>query len=386
MLLNLKGGDWKAVRSSVTPAFSSSRLRYLLNLIDECGQQMVQYLRQFDNTEIEMKDVMGRFTLEVIGACAFGIKSDSLCEQNAKFLQVAENYDHMPFLKKLRVLFVLLFVPEFSKQFNISFLDEHNIAALIEMLQEAKSQRRSNTSNNKHGDFLQLILDAAEKELAEKGTQTCLDDDTIDGQSILFLLAGFETSSSLLSCSVLVLAYMEEVQDKLRAHIFEVTRDKEMTYDVLSQLDYLEGFLLETLRRYPPIARIDRVCVKPYVLPGTQVKINVGDVIAVPVTGIQMDAKYFEEPEDIKPDRFMRDGKVIKPSHTFLAFGSGPRNCIGMRFAMFSAKCAMVHLLKNFKFSVCSRTAYPIEYETNSVFLKAKAGLWVKIEKLQPNV
>ncbi|VVC89620.1 unnamed protein product [Leptidea sinapis] len=172
MLLNLKGGDWKAVRSSVTPAFSSSRLRYLLNLIDECGQQMVQYLRQFDNTEIEMKDVMGRFTLEVIGACAFGIKSDSLCEQNAKFLQVAENYDHMPFLKKLRVLFVLLFVPEFSKQFNISFLDEHNIAALIEMLQEAKSQRRSNTSNNKHSDFLQLILDAAEKELAEKGTQT----------------------------------------------------------------------------------------------------------------------------------------------------------------------------------------------------------------------
>ncbi|XP_038209648.1 cytochrome P450 9e2-like [Zerene cesonia] len=382
-LLNLKSGEWKGVRSIITPSFSSLRLKHMLHLIKNCSDQMVGLLNQFDNSEIEMKETMGRFTLEVIGACAFGIKSDSLTDENARFVKVAEKYDHLPWPKRIGLFFILMFIPEALRFINISFLHYETIDQLVKMLKKTKAERK--LSNTKHNDFLQLLLDAAEKEREEVGNTLSpihLDDDTIDAQSLLFFIAGYETSSTLLSCAIFLMAVKPEFQDKLRAHVEEMTKDKEVTYDVLSQLDYLEAFLLETLRMYPPIARIDRVCTKPYTLPGTSVKINVDEMIAVPLYGVHMDPDHYPEPEQFKPERFIRDGKLEKPSHLFLAFGAGPRNCIGLRFAMISAKHAMVTVLKNFKFSTCPKTEYPIRIEETAPFFKSKAGLWVKVERL----
>lgn len=70
-----------------------------------------------------------------------------------------------------------------------------------------------------------------------------LDDGTIDAQIIIFLLAGFETSSSVLSFAIHVLATRPDIQDKLRKHVIQVTEGKEVNYDLLTQLDYLEAFL-----------------------------------------------------------------------------------------------------------------------------------------------
>lgn len=71
-----------------------------------------------------------------------------------------------------------------------------------------------------------------------------LDDDTIDAQSLLFLLAGYETSSSLLSFAVHVLATELDIQEKLREHINTFTEGREVTYEVLSQMTYLDWFIM----------------------------------------------------------------------------------------------------------------------------------------------
>lgn len=42
-----------------------------------------------DKKDVEMKKTIGHFTLEVIGACAFGIKGDSLSDENAHFFTVS---------------------------------------------------------------------------------------------------------------------------------------------------------------------------------------------------------------------------------------------------------------------------------------------------------
>ncbi|XP_050680809.1 cytochrome P450 9e2-like isoform X2 [Leptidea sinapis] len=381
-LLNLKGAEWKSVRSTITPSFSSSRLKHMLPLIQSCSDQMVKFLKQYENKDIEMKDIMGHFTLEVIGTCAFGIKSDALTDENAKFVKVAEKFNYIPAHKRFFLFFLLMFMPKMIRYLNISFLHHETTKKLVEMLQVTKAERRSTARKN---DFLQLMIDAAEKEkeMCENSNEKPhLDDDTIDAQSLLFLIAGYETSSTLLSFAIHTLAVQPEIQEKLREHIVDVTTGKEMSYELLSQLDYLEAFLLETLRLYPPVARVDRVATKPYTLPGTSIKIDVGDTVSIPVYGIHMDPDHYPEPEVFKPDRFMKDGKVERPSHLFLAFGAGPRNCIGLRFAMFSAKLAMVSLLKNFKFTSCPKTEQPIQFHKSSMLLKAKTGLWVHVEKI----
>ncbi|XP_045497917.1 cytochrome P450 9e2-like isoform X1 [Colias croceus] len=382
-ILNLKGAEWKAVRSIMTPTFSSSRLKNLIPLLQTCADQLVGFLNQFDKKDIEMKDIMGHFTLEVIGASAFGIRSDALTDENAKFVKVAEKVGDMSMPKRMLIFFVLIFMPTFIRFFNLSFLNREVVEKLNDMLQVTKAQRRA--SKEKHNDFLQLLMDAAEKEKEQLGnnhSEMHLDDGTVDAQSIIFLVAGFETSSTLLSFAAHVLATKPDLQDKLREHVISVTEGKEMNYDLLTQLDYLEGFLLETLRMYPPASRIDRVVTKPYVLPGTSIKLNVGQAVAIPIYGIHMDPNIYPEPHEFRPERFMKDEKKDRPSHLFLAFGAGPRNCIGLRFAMISAKLAMVAVLKNFRFKTCPKTQDPVQFDKRAFLLKASQGIYVNVEKI----
>ncbi|CAG5046105.1 unnamed protein product [Parnassius apollo] len=382
-LINLKGSEWKIIRSAITPAFSSARLKNMFPLIQQSADQMVKFLQQYDKSDVEMKDLVGHLTLEVIGACAFGIKTDALTDENANFVKLAERFGYVSPSRKIVLIVFIMLLPQLMKYMNISFLNPEVAEELVNILKITKAERRK--AESKKSDFLQLLIEAAnkEKEEAEKTNALIhLDDDTIDAQSFLFLIAGYETSSTLLSFAIHTLAIKPDIQEKLRAHIQEVTEGKEITYELLSELTYLEGFLLETLRLHPPLSRVERKCTKNYVLPGTNIKINVGDLLAIPVYGIHMDPNIYPEPHEFRPERFIGEEKNNRPSHLYLAFGAGPRNCIGMRFAMISAKIAMVSLLKNFKFSACAKTENPVTIDKNSLLLKAASGLWVKIEKI----
>ena len=80
---------------------------------------------------------------------------------------------------------------------------------------------------------------------------------------------------------------------------------------------------------YPPVSRIDRMCTKPYKMPNSDLFLSVGEVVAIPAYGIHMDPDIYPEPKVFRPERFMKEEKKERPSHLFLAFGAGPRNCIG---------------------------------------------------------
>ncbi|KAM3965316.1 cytochrome P450 9e2-like [Aphomia sociella] len=382
-LLNLTGSEWKAVRSKVTPTFSSARLKNMLPLLQMCSKQMIDFLKQYDGKDVDMKDTLGHFTLETIGVSAFGIKCDSLTDENARFFKAAEKFNDVSVTNRIFIILVMLLMPQISKYLNIAFLDVKSMGELITLLKMVKEERRS--TGVKNNDFLQLLIEAADTEKKDSlinKSPIYLDDDTIDAQSLLFLLAGYETSSTLLSFAVHILATKPELQEKLRAHVNEVTNGQEITYDLLSQLTYLEAFLLETLRQYPPVSRVDRKCVKPYTIPGTSLQINVGDVVAIPIYGVHMDRDYYPEPQEFRPERFMGEDMKNRPSHLFLGFGSGPRKCIGVRFAMITAKLAMVILLNNFKFTTCPKTSNPIKFHNRAILLKPENGMWVRLDAL----
>ena len=84
---------------------------------------------------------------------------------------------------------------------------------------------------------------------------------------------------------------------------------------------------LETLRKYPPVAMLNRICIKKYQVPGTDVIIEEGTPVLVSVLGLHRDPEYFPDPLEFDPDRFSSDNNVVP--YTYLPFGEGPRNCIG---------------------------------------------------------
>lgn len=89
------------------------------------------------------------------------------------------------------------------------------------------------------------------------------------------------------------------------------------------------GFFLETLRKYPPVPILNRMCTKEYNVPGTNTVIEKGIRLMIPVIGIHRDPEYYPDPDKFNPDRFSEENKQKLKPYTFLPFGDGPRVCIG---------------------------------------------------------
>uniref|UniRef100_A0A673ZWK4 Cytochrome P450 3A n=1 Tax=Salmo trutta TaxID=8032 RepID=A0A673ZWK4_SALTR len=125
-------------------------------------------------------------------------------------------------------------------------------------------------------------------------------------------------------------------------------------YEALVQMDYLDCVLNESLRLYPISPRLERVAKKTVEING--IVIPKDCVVLVPTWTLHRDPEIWSDPEEFKPERFSKENKESIDPNTYMPFGAGPRNCIGMRFALIMIKLAMVEILQSFTFSVCDET------------------------------
>jgi len=97
-----------------------------------------------------------------------------------------------------------------------------------------------------------------------------------------------------------------------------------------------------------------------------------GSAIIVPIYAVHHMKEYFPDPEAFKPERFLPQNKDNMNPYTFLSFVVGPRNCIGMRFALLEAKLAMTKIMQNFNVIKSDKTAVPLEFKSINFLLNPK--------------
>lgn len=95
---------------------------------------------------------------------------------------------------------------------------------------------------------------------------------------------------------------------------------------------FLLNYFTETLRKHSPAAAISRSCNKEYRIQETDIVLECGTSIHVPVQAIHNDPEFYPKPGIFDPERFNEENKSKRPAFAFLAFGEGPRNCIGNVF------------------------------------------------------
>lgn len=100
-------------------------------------------------------------------------------------------------------------------------------------------------------------------------------------------------------------------------------------FSQLMTLPYLDMVVSETLRKYPPLAFLDRVCVTDYKIPNTDLVLEKGTPVYISMLGMHNDPQYFPEPDKYDPDRFSEENKQKRSHFTYFPFGEGPHNCIG---------------------------------------------------------
>uniref|UniRef100_I3NBX7 unspecific monooxygenase n=1 Tax=Ictidomys tridecemlineatus TaxID=43179 RepID=I3NBX7_ICTTR len=202
-----------------------------------------------------------------------------------------------------------------------------------------------------------------------------LSDLEIAAQSIIFILTGYDTTSNTLSFIMYLLASHPDVQKKLQQEIDETLPNKApVTYDVLFEMKYLYMVVNETLRLYPIIERIVRVCKKDVEL--NEVLIPKGTIVTIPTYSLHQNSTYWPEPEKFYPERNRKNKENIN-LYIYMPFGNGPRNCIGMRFALKSMKLALIRLLQNF-FYPCKETQIPLKL-SKKPFLQPEKPIVLKV-------
>ncbi|CAG2168837.1 unnamed protein product [Oppiella nova] len=205
-----------------------------------------------------------------------------------------------------------------------------------------------------------------------------LSEEEIIANIVLFLLAGYETTASLLSFSAYNLALNPESQRKLRDELRECPQ---LDYESVAKLPFLEAVVCETLRIHNPVTRVDREAFEDYVLGDTGITLTKGSVVAIPVHALHHDPHYYPDPHRFIPERFLGDNlNKVKP-YTYLPFGGGPRNCIGMRFALLEAKLALARVLMDYEFSPCAKTEVPLRFVNTRPGLLQAVSIWVNVER-----
>lgn len=191
-------------------------------------------------------------------------------------------------------------------------------------------------------DFLRQVFHAAIKEREESKVQrndfvqllfklretVSLSLDEMAAESFIFFNGGFETSSSTLTFCLFELAKNQEIQKRLRKEIQDGLKENEgkLTYDMLFNFEYLDMVAKETLRKYPVIPGMLRKCNTDYTIPGTDLVIEKGRNVMIPVYSIQHDPDYYPAPEAFDPERFSSELSKDRHPMTFLAFGKLFRN------------------------------------------------------------
>lgn len=98
---------------------------------------------------------------------------------------------------------------------------------------------------------------------------------------------------------------------------------------------------------------------------------------------IHMDPEFYPQPERFDPDRFSADQVRERNPITFLPFGDGPRNCIGVRFGMMQVRIGLVTLLRNFRFLISAdRTTHPLVLSKTEFILAPEGGMWLDVQKI----
>jgi cytochrome P450 family 6 len=179
-----------------------------------------------------------------------------------------------------------------------------------------------------------------------------LSENEIIAQSLIFFLAGHGVTAATLTFCSFELALNQHIQQTLYNEIKCAvdSNDGNLSYDVLMQLPYLDAVICETLRKYPPNIVLRRETSTEYKLDDYNVTLPKHLTLEINHYSIHHCEQYYPNPEKFIPDRFLPENRHKIVPYSYLPFGLGPRNCVGMRFALMQAKLCLALTVNKYRF------------------------------------
>lgn len=359
-IFTLDGSGWSHSRALLRPQFSREQVSQLQTLGVHC-EKLVNKLKEYPATGsryLDVQEVFFELTIDTATEFLFGESVDLMSGGNPKIAQAVEfgkAFTDAQYMLTFRFIaqkfYPLLNSSTFQRQCEVckSFTDSYVKLALQRAAEQEGQKTMADPSKQKY-----VFLDELVKETR--------DPNTLRDQSLNILLAGRDTTASLLSWVFYTLATNKAVLHTLRTAVLESfgpTTSDAITFESLKRCTYLRYVINETLRLYPTVPTNFRVAKEDCLLPrGGGSDPDKVYPMFVPKGAIVMYSAFvmhrlphFWGPDahEFKPERWYDVRGDNAHAWEYLPFNGGPRICLGQQFALTEASFAIVKILQSFK-------------------------------------
>lgn len=379
-LFTIKNPEWKQLRTKMSPVFTSGKLKRVFLLMQESGEMMREHLHdQFANGSkvipVPIKDTFYKYTTIVIASMAFGIRTNCFDIPAPEFF-VNSHKAFQPTLFRAFQFFFLFFFPEIGKHLGSKMLGDYT--DYFRKVFWDSMDNRSVTKTTR-GDLIDSLLQLKNENTDDMHFK--LEGDVFLAQAAIFFVAGCETSITTMTYTLCELAKHPEMQKRVREEILEkIQIANGVTYEAVQDMKYLHQVINETLRLYPPVPILDRIPLEDYTLPNTKITIEKETPVYIASRGIQSDPRFYSDPKRFDPERFSDERKNEIVPGTFLPFGDGPRNCIGMRLGILQTAMGLIAILRDYEVSL--NPLWMSIVDPQNVFTTPPAGFLLNLKKL----
>jgi cytochrome P450 len=352
-LLTSEGETWRGQRRTLQPLFTRRRIAdYTGAFLDAITAVTDTWAGRPD---IELVDEMEKVTLGSVSRALFGT------DATAEVAPIVAATDELSAVVVRRGTSPLR-APRWTARERRHATLEVDLKARVERIVDQAVADAA--ASDDRDDLVTRLLDARDPETGGK-----LDRQQILEQALVFLLAGYDTTSTALAFTLHELGARPEIQDAVRAEIAAVVGDRQPTAEDAAALDLTRRCLQEALRLHPPAYVTGRAATADTTVAGYRVP--AGALVVAVFGELHRNAAHWPDPDRFDPDRFLPEVVATRDHYAYLPFGGGPRSCIGDHFATLEATLALAVIVRDWRvratggrvpmrFGITQRAAVPL--------------------------
>lgn len=333
-LLTSEGALWQRQRRLIQPLFTRSQVASYAEVVTEEATAVARRWERAarDASAVDANAEMVELALRVVGRAIFG---DDVAKASAVLDSAFPILNHRIMRRMMSPLVV---PPSWPTPDNRRAA--HAQRALYSVVDDLIVHREHDGALGE--DLVSRLLRARDSD-----TGAAMDLQQVRDEALIFLLAGHETTSTVLTFTLHLLGRHAREQRLVHDEIDAVLGDRPPTAADVPALKRTAMAIKEAMRLYPPAYALGRLAEREQEIGGFT--IPAGSHVVVSQWATHRHPRFWEDVETFDPGRFTAEREAERHRYAYFPFGGGPRACIGLHFAMLEATLAVALLLQRFE-------------------------------------
>jgi cytochrome P450 len=359
-LVMSEGPFWRQQRRIMQPGMHKQRIAEYSNVMVASAEEMCD--RWGDGGVLRIQGEMERLTRRIMTRTLFGADVTEPESDNIKRVM-----DRQLLFNSMEFFLSSWLPPRVPTPLRAALrASSDKLRALFAALVQRRLSETDDARSARDADLLDMLLEGRDED------DRPMADHQLQDELHNMFLGGYETSSNSLAVIAVLLGRDPGLQDRMAAEIVGAAGAGNLTFEHVTRLPVTEAVVKEALRLYPPIFALPGHIVKTPIAMGGY-DLRPGQRIMVCPLVTHRDARWYADPLEFRPDRWLDGSTNQIPRFAWIPFGGGPRVCFGQPFAMAEMILALAVMVRRCTFSPHSRSAGEVKMKLSpSLMLKVK--------------